>query len=100
MRRFGFHITIGDCELASGVIEIEDLVFSILRKEETEREIVVFDNDADFAAHLAWRLVVRKERLSDIEGFQYLSDRLARIVEYPVGYNDFQFSATEQEKVK
>jgi hypothetical protein len=101
MRRFGFHITIGDCELASGVIEIEDLIFSILHREEKEREIVVFDNDEDFAAHLAWRLVVRKERISDIQGFEYLSDRLVRIVEYPDGYNDFKFSAVEiQEKVK
>jgi hypothetical protein len=98
MRRFGFHITVGDCELASGVIEIEDLIFSILRKEETEREIVVFDSDEDFAAHLAWRIVTRKERISDIEGFEYVSDRLVRIVEYPTGYNDFQFTATEIEE--
>lgn len=97
MRRFSFGVSIGDCEVSSGVIEIEDLIFQILRKEEKEKERF-FDSDEDFAAHLAWRMVVRKERLSDIEGFEYLSDRLARVVEYPTGYNHFTFSAEEQEK--
>ena len=75
------------------------MIFQILRKEEKDKA-VFFESDEDFAAHLAWRIVVRKEKLSEIEGFEHLSDRLARVVEYPVGYNQFSFSAQEQERTR
>lgn len=94
MRRFNFAVAIAGEDVAHGVIDVDQKVFDEANSAEFKEMFYTFSDDADIAAHVAKRMVIAKEKLSDIEGFM-LPDDLAKIVEYPHGYDDYDFYAKE-----
>lgn len=97
MRRFNFKIFANSEYLGEGTIEIDQSVLDQGNSDEFKKYFWTFADDEKIAAHIAWRMVVWDEKLSEIEGFM-MPNELAKLVEYPHRYNDFEFIATESER--
>ncbi len=94
MRRFKFQVSVGDQEVAEGLIELDQSVIDQAHSEEFRRYFLTFQNDSEVAAHIAWYMIVSKIDLSEIEGFM-MPGELAKIIEYPEGRDLLEFSAVE-----
>jgi len=96
MRKFKFTIEIDRNEVGEGIIEIDQKVFDIANSEEFKRYFHTFGDDDAIASHVAYHMIYHRESVNEIEGFYGALDKYAaKIVEYPRGYDDFEFLAEE-----
>jgi hypothetical protein len=93
-RTFNFKMKIAGEEVADGAIELDQSVIDQAKSEEFKRYFFTFDGDEEIAAYIARHMIVLEERLSEIEGFMMDND-LAKIVNYPSGFDAFEFEAEE-----
>jgi hypothetical protein len=95
MRRiFNFKTTIAGREVADGAIELDQSVIDQAKSEEFKKYFYDFDSDDEIAALVARQMIVFEQKLSEIEVFMMDND-LAKIVNYPSGFDDFEFEAEE-----
>jgi len=94
-RRFKFRITIDDEPVGEeGLIEIDQSVLDEALTEEWKSVFYDLEDEAGVASHIAWSMVIRGWRMSEIEGW-LSDDDSAVIIEYPSGWNDFGCEAEE-----
>jgi hypothetical protein len=96
MRKFKFTVNIhGVEEVADGIIAIDQKIFDIANSEEWQSVFYTFQDDEAIASHVAWRMTIYNDKLSNIEGFCGLTDDLAKIIEHATGYDDYDFQSEE-----
>jgi hypothetical protein len=96
MRRFKFQVSVGGKEVSEGIIDLDQSVIDQANSKEFRRYFHTFRDDNQIAAHIAYNMIVNKSALPEIEGFMMPRPRgLAKIVEYPEGFDLFEFDAKE-----
>jgi hypothetical protein len=93
-RTFNFKMKIAGEEVADGAIELDQSVIDQAKGAEFEKYFFTFESDEEIAAYIARHMIVLDEKLSEIEGFM-MDDGLAKIVNYPSGFDAFEFEAEE-----
>ena len=96
-KRFRFHLMIDDEQVGEdGVIEIDQSVLDEGLTDDFKSTFYDLHDEAGVAAHIAWSMVVRRWKMSEIEGWMS-DDSLATIIDYPMGYDAYQCNAEELE---
>jgi len=93
-RKFKFTIEVASAEVGEGVIELDQQVVDEGLSDEFKKNFYDLNDAEGVAAHIAQRMVQWDEKLSQIEGW-LLPDEMAKLVDYPHGYDNFEFSAEE-----
>ena len=95
MRKFKFTVKIDSEEVAEGIIAIDQKIFDIANSEEWRSLFHTFENDREIASHIAWRMNIHNEKISEIEGFCDQEDSLAKILSWASGYDDYEVTSEE-----
>lgn len=95
MRTFKFHMQVDGEDVGDeGIIEIDQSVIDYAYSEEFKKDFYTFYDDESIINHIVYNFVINHEKLSSLEGF-IMSDDLAKIIQYPHGYNKFDISSEE-----
>lgn len=90
MLNYGNDVEVGD----EGIIEIDQSVIDYAYTDEYKENFHKFDSDDEIVSHIVYNFIVNRISLSTLEGFM-MDDGLAKIVDYPFGYDNFGVRSEE-----